>query len=244
MKTIVIGNLKGGTGKTTSAVNLAYSLSLLGKNVLVIDADPQTNLTPFFTKANQNGRTLRDVLKEPEKVKHCIYHSRYPGIGIIKGNTALQEGDVVSERWLSCAFEILQDEYDFCLVDTRPAFENIAVSVILAADLLLTPACLDKFCRDNLALVDEFLENLPEQYRPEWKVFATKVDGQRRSQKNIYRDLLGKHDYPFMETCISRSAVIDNALEFYKPVKKHRAKSQVSQDYMDLAKELLEMEGA
>ena len=57
MKIITVGNLKGGTGKTTSTVNLAYSMSLLSRKVLVIDADPQTNLTPFFTKANQNGYT-------------------------------------------------------------------------------------------------------------------------------------------------------------------------------------------
>lgn len=48
MKIITVGNLKGGTGKTTSTVNLAYSMSLLSRKVLVIDADPQTNLTPFF----------------------------------------------------------------------------------------------------------------------------------------------------------------------------------------------------
>lgn len=243
MKTIVIGNLKGGTGKTTSAVNLAYSLSRLGKTVLVIDADPQTNLTPFFTKAEQNGHTLLDAVKEPEKVRRCIYRSRYPGIEIIKGNTSLREQDVVLEKWLLRVQELLQNRYDFCIIDTRPAFENITASVLWAADLLLTPACLDNFCRDNLALVDEFLCSLPDLHRPEWKVFAAKADGHRKAQRNIYKDLLERHDYPFMESCISRSAVIDNALELYKPVGKHRVKSQVSKDYIDLAKELLETEG-
>lgn len=239
MKTIVIGNLKGGTGKTTSAANLAYSFSTFKKRVLVIDADPQTNLTPFFAKAGGNGKTLYKVLEEAGKVKHCICHSKYPGIDIIKGDTSLQENDVTKGDWLEHALWVVQDKYDYCIIDTRPAFERIAVSVMMAADILLTPVCLDKFCRDNLALVEEFLSGMPEKYRPDWKIFANKVDSRRRSQRNIYKDLMEKHDYPFLETCISRSATVDNALEYYKPVKKHRSGSQVARDYMDLAEELL-----
>lgn len=241
MKTIVTGNLKGGTGKTTSAANLAYSLSTLEKKVLVIDADPQANLTPFFIKTSRNGHTLHEMLEKPEKIRRCIYHSRYQGIDIIKGDTSLQENDVMNGDWMEHALWVVQERYDFCIIDTRPAFERIAVSAMMAADILLTPVCLDKFCRDNLALVDEFLSGMPEQLRPEWKIFANKVDSQRKSQRKIYKDLMEKHDYPFLETCISRSAVVDNALEYYKPVKKHRSGSQVAQDYIDLAEELLEL---
>lgn len=243
MYKIVIGNLKGGTGKTTSAVNIAYSMSLMGKQVLVIDADPQTNLTPFFTKANQHSYTIWDMLEKPMKVQRYIYHSRYPGIGIIKGNTAMRETDVISAKWMEAALETVQNDYDYCIIDTRPAFESIAGSAILAADMLLTPVCLDKFCRDNLALVDDFLRELPSELRPEWRVFATKLDPNRRAQRSIYMDLVERHDYPFLDTCISRGAVVDNALEQYKPVMRHRAKSSVSQDYMDLAGEIIEITG-
>lgn len=241
MVTYVIGNLKGGTGKTTSAVNLAFSLSCLGKRVLVIDADPQTNLTPFFTKANQNGYTILDVLDNPEAVQRYIYRSRYAGVDVIRGNTALKEYDVASRDWLARAQHKVRDKYDFCIVDTRPAFENIAGTAIMTADILLTPVCLDKFCRDNLSLVEDFIEQLPVECRPGWKVFATKVDARRKSQQEIYKDLISRHDYPFLDTCISRSAVVDNALQQYKPVRKHRVGSQPAQDYMDLADEILKL---
>ena len=244
MYTYAITNLKGGTGKTTSAVNLAYSLAMTGKRVLVVDADPQANLTPFFARANRHGKTLLDVLKEPQKAEGCIYRSKYLNIDIIRGNTALRESDVQSEWQLARALAAIQKDYDYCIIDTRPAFENLTMSAVYAADLLLTPACLDKFCRDNLALVDEFLDSIPEEYRPEWLVYATKVDPNRKAQRSIYTDILEKHAYPFLTTCISRSAVVDNALNLYKPVGKHRPKSQVSQDYMELVAELMEREDA
>ena len=69
MRTYVITNLKGGVGKTTSAVNIGYNMAVLGRKVLMIDADPQTNLTPFFTKANPNGRTLKDIFHHPDEQK-------------------------------------------------------------------------------------------------------------------------------------------------------------------------------
>lgn len=242
MKTITIGNLKGGVGKTTTTVNLAYGLSLQGKNVLVVDADPQTNLTPFFTKANRQGRTLLDVLEHPEKVKTCIYRTKYTCIDIIKGNTELAESNA-EELALGQALQLVEDKYDYCLIDTRPAFENLTAAALLASQMMLTPACLDNFCRDNLALVDEYLDRLEAEsdHTLVWKIFANKVDSGRKAQRKIFEDLVTKHDYPLLETCVSRSAVVDNALELYKPVQKHRSSSAVAKDYEELAKEVAQL---
>lgn len=241
MKTYVIGNLKGGTGKTTSAANLAYSFSTFGKKVLAVDLDPQSNLTSFFTKVNQSGFTVRNVLADPGHSRKAVYRSKFPEIDIIKGDTGLQEKDVKDVTVLSEALHLISDQYDICIIDTRPAFENITQSALYAADYLITPVCLDNFCRDNLALVEDEINQLVEPI--EWKIFANKVQARRRSQRNTYRDLLEKHDYPFMETCISYSAVVENALEYRKPVIKHRAKNQTAKDFLDLTQELLDMEG-
>lgn len=85
MKTIAIANLKGGCGKSTSSVNLAYSLMSLGKKILLIDLDPQCNSTRFFTKVNGTGKTVQNVLANPKSINQCIYRTKYKNIDIIRG---------------------------------------------------------------------------------------------------------------------------------------------------------------
>lgn len=238
MKTYVIGNLKGGVGKTTTTVNLAYSMSLLNQRVLVIDLDPQTNTTPFFTKATQTGHTIKDVLMNPGSIRNAVYRSKYPRIDIIKGNTELREADAGSEDILISALREIGDRYDYTIIDTRPAFEMLTLNALNAADLLLVPVCLDKFGRDNLLLVENTCQRLGLPV--EWKVFANKVEN-KRVQRKTYVDMVQCHSWTFMETCISKGAVVNNALDYYKPVARHRSKCQVAQDYLELAKELLEV---
>ena len=233
MRTYVITNLKGGVGKTTSTANIGYSMAMLGKRVLLIDADPQTNLTPFFTKANPNGKTLRDVFLHPERIKNIICRSKY-------GSTALKEADAIGEMILAEALCLVTDQYDVCLIDTRPAIESITKNALQAGDVLVTPVLLDKFCRDNLLLLEDELHQLTHTYSFKWCIFANKVVN-KRSQRKIYADMVGKHEFPFLDTCIGRGAVVENALDQYKPVIRHRRKSNAAADYIDLAKELLEV---
>ena len=238
MKVYAIGNLKGGVGKTTTTVNLAYSFARLGKKVLVIDLDPQKNCTPFFTKASEYDHTVRDVLDEPESVSDAIYETRYLLIDIIKGSAKSMQGEATDR--LRMALDIVKEDYDICLIDTRPVFDSLTKNALYAADVLLTPVKFDNFCRDNLSMVeDAYHEITDSNAKLEWKVFAN-MTANAKAQRVSSMDLLAKHDYPFMDSCISRTAVVDNALSLYKPVAKHRSGSMVADDFMDLAKELLE----
>ena len=240
MRTYVITNLKGGVGKTTSAVNLGYNMSVLGRKVLMIDADPQTNLTPFFTKANPNGRTLKDIFHHPDKIRNIICRSRYENIDIIKGCTSLKEADPIGEMVLAEALQLVDDRYDICIIDTRPAIENIRRNALQAGDVMFNTVLLDKFCRDNLLLLEDELHDLQHSYGFEWFIFANKVVN-KRSQRDTYRDMVERHEWKFLESCIGRSAVVENALEYYKPLLRHRRNSAAAMDYMELTRELLEV---
>lgn len=238
MKVYVIGNLKGGVGKTTTTVNLAYTYAEMGGRTLVIDLDPQCNCTRFFAKVNEYNKTIKDVLEAPEHINSAIYRTKYEDIDIIKGS--IKTSEQKSPWSLKEALGYIKKEYDVCLIDTRPVFDVLTKNALYAADVLLTPVKFDNFCRDNLAMVEDAYHELKEK-NPElkWKVFANMV-ANVKAQKVSSADLLGKHDYPFLQSCISRTAIVDNALSLYKPVAKHRGGSNVAQDFVDLVDELLE----
>lgn len=238
MKVISIANLKGGVGKTTTAVNLAYTLSqAYPYRVLVVDMDPQCNCTKFFAKVNRKGHTVQDVLISPEKVKRAVRRTKYQNLDVVRGKTDLTAGDPFAMCDALGTPEI-QDVYDVCIIDTRPVFDDLTETALYASHVMLTPIKFDNYCRDNLALLEQAYHDVLEiNSRLEWKIFANMVSA-GRAQRRAMRDLLERHDYPIMDSCISRSVVVDNALDLYKPVAKHRKNSIVATDYKELAKEL------
>lgn len=236
MKVITVWNLKGGVGKTTTAVNLAYSLGVAGNKVLVMDLDPQTNTTPFFTKANENGRTIRNVFADSNKIKTSICKSKYENINIIKGSTLLKESDVPTVGTLATALEVVSDDYDYVVIDCRPTNEILTNGALEVANMVLTPIQLDGFCRDNLREVSNTLDNLNNK-DIEWKVFVNRIRN-TQSQRKIYTDLMSCQNYPIVETCISDRASVPNALFHKKPLLKHAKNNIATLDYLDLVQEL------
>ena len=158
MKAIAILNLKGGVGKTVTAVNMAHILAADHKQrVLLVDCDSQCNATEFFgVRPGMGTVTLADILRgdfEPY-VSELVAGTDYPGVDVIPGSDELMDMDMskitsqrVNGRVLAdLCFTIGEDdEYDYVLFDCPPAFNAASAAALLAADEVIIPIKLDAF---------------------------------------------------------------------------------------------------
>lgn len=156
MRTTVVMNLKGGVGKTTTVINLAYLLATAwNERVLVIDADSQCNLTEFFGADPEEGNLAECLLNgSPEFAQLSIAGTEYPHLNILPGDDSLMDLDLtklenkkVHVDVIRCLAENLAaaDLYDRILVDCPPAFNAACAAALMAADDVIIPIKLDAF---------------------------------------------------------------------------------------------------
>ena len=242
MKIITIWNLKGGTGKTTTAFNLAANLSN-GNRILLLDLDMQANLTSFFDCDTKKYKTNRSDIAEllnndSIAVNKGIYHSRFENIDYIKGSNDVMKLHLEDISVLGSRLSEISQEYDICIIDCHPDASILSENALAIADLVLIPINLDGFSRDNLNLVIKEIIDLEAKCGEiNFKILVNKLKN-LRSQRLVYKDLAENHDYPMLETSVSEYSGIQSALLRHKPLYMHRSKSLVNEDYTDLANEV------
>ena len=158
MKKVSIFNIKGGVAKTTSTANLGAVLSQEGKKVLLIDLDPQSNLTKLFKAYSMDDLTISDVLLDKDlDITKVIKHTDFENIDILPSNVTLAFAerkillDVSRSQQNRLAKALKNIEgYDYCIIDCPPALNMITVNALCATDEVIVPIKIDKFALDGL----------------------------------------------------------------------------------------------
>ena len=188
MKTIAIMNQKGGTGKTTSAINLAGELVRRGKRVLIMDMDTQGNATSNLELTDIPATTLADVICDKDRrIPDAICHTSVENLDVIRGGallapalTAMQELPFGRDMTLRRLLPQIPQDYDFVFFDCSPSLESLFnINVLVAVQYILIPIKVDKNSIEGYNVMLETVQNVRELVNPDIRVlgiFMTAVE--------------------------------------------------------------------
>lgn len=247
-KIISFANQKGGVGKTTSCVNVAASLGMLGYKVLIIDLDPQGNTTSGvgIAKKGLKGGT-RELLSGKMPVEEIIIDTPYQNLAVIPTNTALSSAEFdlfefdETEKRMQIALEPVKDKYDYILIDCPPSLGMLTINAFTASDGVIVPMQCEFYALEGLSQLMITINRIKRLYNPDLNVsgiLITMYNGRLLLSMQVMAELQKHYSDKLFETKISRNVKLTEAPGFGKPVFYHDKNSKGAKEYIEVAKEL------
>ncbi len=212
MKTLATYSIKGGVGKTTTAVNLAYEAARAGARVLLWDLDPQGAATFFFRVKPVVKGGVERLIGDKGALAANIYATDHPGLHLIPADFSLRHLDLCLDetkrptRRLAALLEPLADLYDVAILDCPPGVTLTSESVFAAVDALLVPTIPTTLSKRTLDQLSEFLADDPS--RPTVLPFASMVDRRKKLQRRLVV-ALAEETPGFLPTIIPNASAVE-----------------------------------
>ncbi|MBR4295817.1 MAG: ParA family protein [Clostridia bacterium] len=249
-KIITFANQKGGVGKTTSAVNVAASLGILGKKVLIADLDPQGNSTSGVGIAKKSLKnTTAEILMGNIKATDAIIKTKFENLSIIPANISLagSELDLFSiehgERCLKNALDEVKEEYDYIIIDCPPSLGMLTLNSLVASDGVIVPMQCEFYALEGLSQLMITIGKIKQQYNPSLFVcgiLVTMYNGRLVLSMQVISELKKHYSDKLFKTTVSRNVRLSEAPGFGMPVYYHDKHSKGSAEYLEVARELIE----
>src|SRR3989338_1836191 len=248
-RTISICNQKGGTGKTTSAINLAAYLALAQKKVLLIDLDPQANATSGLGINKHNiQKSTYHVLLEELDIKEILQPTAVSNLFLAPSNLDLTGAEVElvgtlgREYRLKRALMKEKENFDFMLIDSPPSLGLLTINGLCAADSVLVPVQCEYYALEGLTQLLNTVKLVKENLNPSLAVegmLLTMADYRTNLTKEVIQEARSYFKEKVYETVIPRSVRLTEAPSFGQPIALYDKDSQGAQKYEELSREIL-----
>lgn len=250
-KTVGVANQKGGVGKTTTVISLATCLAELGRDILVVDLDPQSNATSGLGLPRQKGTSLYEALLNPAPIDSLIQKTAIEGVDLIPAELDLAGCEVEiarAEEYLHCLSRILRpvaesSKYDFILLDCPPSLGILTMNALTASDCLLVPMQCEYYALEGLSVITNLLDRIKQSgANPRLHlegVLMTMFDTRTNLAEQVVREVREHFGDAVYETLIPRNVRLSEAPSFGQPITLYDSHSAGARAYRFFSREFI-----